>query len=252
MSVLAALHDVTLQFGGVVALSGVTWSVTGGGMHAIIGPNGAGKSTLFNLLTGIYRPTSGAVRVHEQDIASLKTHQVAALGLARTFQNIRLLPHLTVLQNLCVVAASERAGTFWAALMGIPKATRQAQAIELRALTLLDAMGLSTAAKGYPTALSYGAQRKVEIARALMRKPALLLLDEPAAGMNSSEKADLARILKSLVSPQMTVVLIEHDMRFVMGMCDDVTVLHQGKICTRGSPAQVQADPQVIRVYLGK
>lgn len=255
MTALVALEDVTLRFGGLAALDRVSWAISAGGIHGIIGPNGAGKSTLFNVLTGIYKPTTGRIAFAGQDVAALPTHRLARLGVARTFQNIRLLPHLSVLDNVRMVAASERDGSFWASLVGGAAARRQVAALTARARALLAKVGLADAAQALPSALPYGAQRKLELARALMRQPTLLLLDEPAAGMNATEKADLARIIRDVCAAEsatMTVVLIEHDMRFVMGLCRDVTVLNQGQVLARGDPAMIQADPQVIAIYLGK
>jgi branched-chain amino acid transport system ATP-binding protein len=251
MTTLLELKSVTLKFGGLTALSNVTWSLPTSGIHGIIGPNGAGKSTLFNLVTGIYHPTSGQITFEGTEIHAMPTTEIVALGMARTFQNIRLLPHLSVLDNLRVVTSSERKGTFWKSLFHLPSSKPQTKQITEQALSILDMMGLSRLREAYPTSLPYGDQRKLEIARALMRKPKLLLLDEPAAGMNAVEKAGLDQILRKVLRDQITILVIEHDMKFIMNLCSHITVLTQGSICVEGTPELIQKDPRVIASYLG-
>ncbi len=246
------LSGVTLRFGGLTALDNLDLTIPGPGVYGIIGPNGAGKSTLFNLVTGIYRPTAGKVFLAGKEISSLETAAIAGLGVARTFQNIRLLSHLSVLDNLRVVAASERRGTFWQSLCNRITARQMDREILERAQGLLELMGLGSMVKARPNALPYGAQRKLEIARALMRKPRLLLLDEPAAGLNTVEKEKLQELIQSIVEKELTLVVIDHDMKFVMNLCQHVTVLSQGAICAAGTPSEVQSNSRVIETYLGK
>ena len=254
MSDLLKLDLVTLKFGGLTALYQVSWSLPSDyqGVQGIIGPNGAGKSTLFNIITGIYKPSLGQVFFQGKDLVPLTTPKIARLGIARTFQNIRLLPHLSVLDNLRVVTAEERQGTFVKSLFEFASEKGRVAEISDRAHSLLDLVGLGDAYGKSPTSLPYGDQRKLEIARALMRKPRLLLLDEPAAGMNPVEKESLHQILKQVLKQKIAVLVIEHDMKFVMNLCQQITVLDQGSFCAQGTPEQIQNNPHVIKTYLGK
>jgi branched-chain amino acid transport system ATP-binding protein len=252
MNDLLRFNSVSLKFGGLTALSDVSWGIPSSGIHGVIGPNGAGKSTLFNLTAGIYKPDLGSIFFQEIELQKLRTVQISRLGIARTFQNIRLLQHLSVLDNLRVVAAVEREGTFWKSLFRTASARRLSAEIMNRAQSLLKLVGLTQSQEKLPSFLPYGDQRKLEIARALMRRPKLLLLDEPAAGMNPNEKNALDRILKEIVSENVTVLVIEHDMKFIMNLCQHITVLNQGSICAEGTPHQIQNNPHVIDTYLGK
>jgi branched-chain amino acid transport system ATP-binding protein len=246
------LHDVTKSFGGVRAIAGVTMDVAECTILGVIGPNGAGKTTLFNLVTGIYRPDRGTIRFGDADLARLAPARIAAAGVARTFQNVRLFGQLSVLENLLVAGESERRAEIVSALLRLPANARAERALRARATELLDGFGLADVAAAPATSLPYGSQRRLEIARALMLRPRLLLLDEPAAGMNDAEADVLAGQIRRLPGAfDLAVVLVEHNMRVVMSACDEVLVLDRGETVTRGRPAEVSADPRVVEAYLG-
>ncbi len=249
---MLALHRISHHFGGVRALDDVTLTVEKGGIQGLIGPNGAGKTTLFNVITGLFRPSEGTLSFEGHNLLQMPPHRIATCGIARTFQNIRLFSEMTLIDNV-VVGMHARLAYGTLGWMLRTRAFRQAEAgARQQARQLLERVGLAGHDNELAGNLSYGNQRKLEIARALAAEPRLLLLDEPVAGMNSTEKNEIMSLVKSLRQDHMTVLLIEHDMRFVMGLCDTLAVLSFGHVIAQGSPAQIQANPAVIEAYLGQ
>jgi branched-chain amino acid transport system ATP-binding protein len=245
------VDGLTLQFGGLTALDDVTFHIEEGEILGLIGPNGAGKTTCFNAITGIYRPTKGDVRFEGTSIAGHKRFKITKLGIARTFQNIRLFRQMTALENVLVGADAQHSTGILSALFRLPKHRREEREGHDRAMELLRFMGLQRRADELAANLSYGDQRRLEIARAMATGPKLICLDEPAAGFNPAEKVQLMELIKRVRDQGYTVLLIEHDMRLVMGVTDRIVVLEFGKKIAEGTPAEIRDNPAVIAAYLG-
>ncbi|HEU5103771.1 MAG TPA: ABC transporter ATP-binding protein [Roseiflexaceae bacterium] len=249
---MLAARSLTRRFGGLLAVNDVSFGVRQGEIFGLIGPNGAGKTTLFNLMTGLTAPSSGSLIYQDRDITRLRPHRIAALGIARTFQNIRLFGQLSALQNVMIAQHVHTRSGVLAGVLGLPPAPAEERDTRDRAFELLKLVGLAGRADVEARNFAYGDQRRLEIARALALRPKVLLLDEPAAGMNPNEKQELIAFIREVRERfDLTVLLIEHHVPLVMGLCDRIAVLHFGQLIALGDPAAVRSDPAVIEAYLG-
>ncbi|WP_300161592.1 ABC transporter ATP-binding protein [Solidesulfovibrio sp.] len=251
--VILETRELTMRFGGLLAVADFSASFPRGSITGLIGPNGAGKTTCFNMITGFYRPTSGEVLFEGVPIAGLPAHKVCRAGIARTFQNIRLFNNETVLENVMIGRHLRQKTSWLQTLVFTPASERENRRDQARCLELLDAVGLADLAGEKASSLPYGAQRRLEIARALATEPRFLLLDEPAAGMNPQESEDLMGFVRAIRQAfGLTILLIEHDMKVVMGICEHLWVLDYGQTIASGPPEAIRSDPKVITAYLGE
>ena len=250
-SALLEVDNVSLRFGGVLALDQVSFTLREGEIFGLIGPNGAGKTTCFNAMTGVYRPSGGEIRFRGDVVTGRKKHEITRMGIARTFQNIRLFPEMTALENVMVGADAHHQTSVVSALLRLPRFWREEREGRETSMELLRFVGIEHRYGNVSRNLSYGEQRRLEIARALATRPKLICLDEPAAGFNPTEKEDLLGLIRKIRDTGVTVLLIEHDMRLVMGVCDRIVVLEFGRKIAEGAPTEVRDDPAVVAAYLG-
>jgi branched-chain amino acid transport system ATP-binding protein len=248
---LLSIQSLTKRFGGLVAVNKVSFDVDAGSIVGLIGPNGAGKTTVFNLITGIYRPDEGEIRFQEKSMAGLLTHQIVAAGIARTFQTIRLFQNLSVLENTLAGRHCRMKSGVFGAMLRLPRERREERAALATALQALEFVRLRAEAANLAKNLSYGNQRLLEVARALATQPQLVILDEPAGGMNEQETTSLIDLIRKMRQRGVTVLLIEHDMSLVMRVCEKIVVLEYGSKIAEGTADAIKNDPEVIRAYLG-
>ncbi len=246
------VKNISKRFGGLQAVKAVNFAVKQGSIKAVIGPNGAGKTTLFNMVTGFLAPDSGEILYRDMQIHGRAPHEIAAHGLSRTFQHIRLFAHMSALENVMVGCHVRSRAGFVAGMLNLPWTWREEREIREKSLGFLDFLGIADLAHSNATSLSYGQQRAVEMARALASGPAMLLLDEPAAGLNMRETADTAKLIQRIRDLGITVLIVEHDMSLVMNISDEVVVLSYGEKIADDTPHAVQRNPEVVRVYLGE
>ena len=248
---LLEIRKLSRSFGGLKAVNDVSFTVRAGSIKSVIGPNGAGKTTLFNLISGMLPCDSGSILQNGREITGFQPHRIAALGLSRTFQTTRLFSRMTVLENVMVGRHTRTRAGFLSGVLSLPWTWREEREIRERSMELLDTLGLADAAAELASNLPFGRQRLLEIARALATEPSLLLLDEPAAGLNIYETREMADLVLKIRGWGITVLLVEHDMSLVMDISDQIVVLNYGRKVAEGAPAAIQRDPEVIRIYLG-